>query len=56
MNNIMEFLRNKMREEGLDDTVKYLMSNELSDAEKAEFVKYNVFNGGFVSLSLLCSL
>ena len=50
---ILEALKSRIAEYGIDATIEYLLSEDLSPQEKAEYEKVHVFNRGYLCLSLI---
>lgn len=54
---ILESLKSRKEKDGVDATIKFLLSPTLSPSEKKEYTEAHVFNrDGYLSLSLIYSL
>lgn len=52
----LELLRRKIAKEGREETIRFLLSEDLPLHVKQELEKVHVFNNGYLCLSLIHSL
>lgn len=52
----IEALKTKIADEGLDNTIKYFLSDEVPSNLMADLERLHIFNQGHLCLSLLVSL
>lgn len=52
----IDILKEKIKKEGLESTIRYLLSDNLPLQLKSEMEKEHIFNDGYLCLSLIYAL
>lgn len=55
-NNIIELLKRLISEQGMQATIQFLLSDEISDKMRTELTENHIFVGGYPCLCSLCTL